>query len=120
MIVTGTVSIEAPEAPVGFELLRLRICDARVGDVIVDHTYVGDAGWRSEHVGYVSWRITSIDPDIQCGNIKLCRSGIEVFVKVHRPIVSKPAASHWNGKCPRCRGNIYTGFSDVEHEGSCM
>ena len=43
----------------------------------------------------------------------------ETWFRVRRPLATntRVSASKWNDKCPRCKGNTYVGFLQVEHEG---
>lgn len=103
--------------------------DLRIGDVIVNW---GSASTQSEKWGNTTRRtvFSIVHGTVHCtpGGVYTrdysydnSSKPIRLFhiERAASPDVQTSSSSRWNQRCLLCGGNVYVGFTSVEHEGAC-
>jgi hypothetical protein len=111
-----------PPCPPGSKLMVVKPPEVRLGDVVLDHTYlVANEEWRSARLGKgCCWEVDHIsDKDIKATKSigTICMLDNQVWLMISRKL--EKVVTRWNDKCLRCGKNVLMLFSSVEHEGNC-
>lgn len=101
----------------GYEELVILAKDMRIGDIKIDARRAAGGNWHDRGKRMV---VTSIvgDKAYYDNGANFDFLDIRYEMKILRPVASAPS-DRWNDKCPECKGNIYKGFLQIEHEKPC-
>ena len=116
----GFEDIPACELAVGDEITHLVFGPGDVSQVDSDSMTKECTHWLVTEVT----KTTVYGCDVYSDGSKSAPNGItrlnsktKFRVRLKNEVQSDP--SRWNGKCPTCGRNTYTGFNAVEHDGIC-